>query len=86
MERSTWLSAAKKFLDEFFVGDIALDEAIVGQRLHIMQVLEVAGIGERVHVDDRIVGILRGEKPDDMGPDESSPSGDQYLLLHNELD
>ena len=67
------------------VGNVGLDESVVGTVLDVLEVCEVAGIRQLVEVDDMVVGILVDKKSDNMGTDESGSAGDQYILLiiHN---
>ena len=74
MLRSTWLSAAKLTTASIAcarmtlqhrraVADVAAHEDVPGVALQVAQVLEVAGVGQGVEVDDQIV---RPRAPDQM--------------------
>jgi hypothetical protein len=66
MERSTWLSAAKLTMArgggassaDQRVADVALDEVVALVPSQAGEVLQVAGVGELVEVDDRLVCCL----------------------------
>ena len=63
------------------IDDVGLDEEVVGARLDVGQVGQVAGVGEFVDVDDAIVGIFPDEKPDDVRADEPGAPGDDDIAL-----
>ena len=47
----------------FQVGNIGLDERIVGLPFYVLEVGEVAGIGQLIEVDNLIVRIAVDEQP-----------------------
>jgi hypothetical protein len=49
------LVLGKQAADEVKVADVALDEGVARIALQAGEVLEVAGVGQRVEVDDRLV-------------------------------
>ena len=61
------------------VADVGPDEGIVGFVLDVLQVGEVAGVGELVEVDDVVVGIFVDEETDHVRTDESGASGDENV-------
>ena len=63
------------------IDDVGLDEEVVGARLDVGQVGQVAGVGEFVDVDDAVVGIFPDEKPDDVRADEPGAPGDDDIAL-----
>ena len=58
------------------VTDVHLDKLVVGTVLDILQIGEVAGIGQLVKVDDLILGILVDEQSYYMAADEAGTAGD----------
>ncbi len=86
-ERSTWLSAAKWTTwsqpvhgrpHRVAVADVAVHEAEARVVLEIGQVLAVAGVGEGVEHDDRVVGG-RENVADEVGADESGGARDEQF-------
>ena len=61
--------------DGFFVTDICLDEGVVVTLFHILQILEVACIGQGIHVDDAdLVVIFLKHVVNVVGTDETGSS------------
>ncbi len=58
------------------VADVALNEAVAGVVLDVAQVVEVAGVGELVEVDD-IVVVMAQEPAHEVGADEAGAAGDE---------
>jgi hypothetical protein len=77
MLRSTWLSAAKltSAPDYIRVGDIALDKRIA-RRVDLLEVVEVARIGQLVQVDDMDLGVRAQLIAHERRADEARPAGD----------
>ena len=61
------------------VAYVCLDEDIVWAILYILEIREVAGIGELVDVDYAVVGIVLHEQSHDVAADESRTSGYHYI-------
>lgn len=62
------------------VADIGLHEGVVRLVLDILQVGEVAGVGERIEIDDAILGVLVDEEADDVGADEAGTTCNQDVF------
>ena len=58
------------------VTDVHLDELIVRLVLDVLEVGEVAGIGQLVEVDDLVFGIFVDEEADDVAADEAGAASD----------
>ena len=65
------------FEDRLEVADVGLDEGVVGLVLDVLEVREVARVGQLVQVDDPVVRILVHEQPYDMVADETGAAGDE---------
>ena len=65
--------------DELAVADVAVDERQPLVRHHIGEVLQVAGVGERVERDD-LVRRCRQQVADEGRGDEPRPAGDEHAL------
>lgn len=65
-----------QLVEGFEVADIHLDKLIVGATLDILQVGEVAGIGELIKIDNLIFGIFVDEQTYNMTPYKSGTAGD----------
>ena len=66
--------------DEVEVADVALDEDVARVALERGEVLEVAGVGQRVEVDDGLVGMGQPVE-DEIAADEAGAAGDEDHLL-----
>ena len=71
-----------QFIDPFKVADVHLDKAVVRLVLYVLQVGEVAGIGQLVEVDDLIFGIFVHKKTNNVTADETSATGDDDGSFH----
>ena len=60
----------------FKVADVHLDELVVGLGLDVLEVGEVACIGELVEVDDLVVGVFVDEEADYVAADETGSACD----------
>ena len=76
------LVLGKQFGDEVEVADVALDENVAGIATQAGEILEVAGVGQRVEVDDRLVG-LRQPVEDEIAADETGTAGDEDIAPLN---
>lgn len=63
------------------VADVFLHERVVGLVLDVVQVSQVAGVGQLVEVDDVVVGVLVDEQADYMAADETGTAGDYDVSL-----
>ena len=64
------------------VADVHLDEPVVGPVLDVLEVREIARVGEFVQVDDPVVRIFVHEQPHDVAADEAGAAGDDNCLIH----
>ena len=62
--------------DEVEVADVALDEEVARVALQGGEVLEVAGVGQRVEVDDGLIGLGQPVE-DEVAADEAGTTGDE---------
>ncbi len=62
--------------DRLPVADVGADEAVARVRLHLAQVVRVAGVGELVQVDDvhRLPALPAEQPADEVGADETGAS------------
>ncbi len=58
------------------VADIHLHELVIGPVLDILQVGQIAGIGQFIQVDNLVLRIFVHKKPDYMAADKPGTSGD----------
>ena len=68
---------AQQRVDERAIGDVALDEAVPPARVEAGEVLERAGVGERVEVDHARRRIRSEEVVNEARPDEPGAAGDE---------
>ena len=60
------------------VADVHLDKAIVGLILYVLEVGEVARVGQLVKVDDLIFGVFVDKQTYHMIADKTRTAGDKY--------
>ena len=65
-----------QLVDTLEVADVHLDEAVVRLVLDVLQVGEVAGVGQLVEVDDFVFRIFVDEEADDVAADEAGAACD----------
>ncbi len=65
-----------QLVDAIEITDVHLDELIVGLVLDVLEVGEVAGIGQLVEVDDLVFRVFVDEKSNDMAADEACATSD----------
>lgn len=63
------------------ITDVHLHEPVVGAVLYVLQVGQIAGVGQLVKVDDAIIRILVYEQAHDVAAYESGTAGDHYGSL-----
>lgn len=69
----------------FAVADVTLHETVIGALLDIAQILEVAGVGQLVEIDNPVIGIFPDEQPHHMAADESGSAGNQNMFHNSSL-
>ena len=62
------------------IADVHLDEPVVWSPLDVLEVGQVAGVGQGVEVDDPHVGMAGDPSADHMRPDEARTTGDEQDL------
>ena len=67
-------------LDQSSIADVALDEAVAGIGGDVGQVLEVAGVGELVEVDQAYVGAALQAEPHEVRADKAAAAGDEKVF------
>ena len=68
------LVLGEQFGDEVEIADVTLDEEVARVTLQSGEVLEVAGVSQRVEVDDRFIR-LRQPVEDEIATDKTSATG-----------
>ena len=63
------------------VADVGLDEDIVGGYFDVLQVGQVAGIGQFVEIDDAVIRVFLDEETDNMAADKASAAGNKDVSL-----
>ena len=66
----------KQALDRLFVTDIRLNKDIIRVAFHALQVFQIAGIGQLVHVDDLNVAVLVQHIDHEVRADKAGAAGD----------
>jgi hypothetical protein len=61
------------------ITDVGLDESVVGTVLNVLEVSQVAGISELVHIDDMVIRIPVYKTANDMASYKTGTSGNQYV-------
>ena len=65
-----------QLVDAVEVADVHPDELVVGFVLDILQIGQVAGVGQLVQVDDSVIGVFVHEEANNMAADEAGAAGD----------
>ena len=65
------------------VADVHLDKLVVGFRLHILQVGQVASVCQLVEVDDVVLGILVHKQAHYMAANKACTTSNYYCSFHN---
>ena len=68
----------EQFWDQRAVANVTVDEAVVRAFLDAGQVFRIAGIGERVQIDDAIFRMMLAPVMNEVGADEAGAAGDEY--------
>ena len=66
----------KQALDRLFVTDIRLNKDIIRVAFHTLQVFQIAGIGQLVHVDDLNVAVFVQHIDHEVRADKAGAAGD----------
>ena len=88
MDDAVHLFLLHKGVEAFEVADVHLDELVVRLVLYVLEVFQVAGVGQFVKVDDLVLGIFVDKQADNVTADESGTSGydDGSAVVHNWLE
>ena len=65
----------KQPLNQSAVLDVAFDESVVGIRLDVAEVFQVASVGQGIEVDHLRIGSVGQQLADHVGTDESGTAG-----------
>src|SRR5690606_2175498 len=82
MNHSLRIVFCKQFCKFLRVIDVSLFKNVIRCLLHIAKVLEIAGVSERIEVDDPVRWILCHEQTDYMRTDEACATGDYDSMRH----
>ena len=64
------------------VADVHPDELVVWLVLNVLEVSQIAGIGQLVKIDNLVLGIFVDEQAYHMTSDESCTAGNDYCSFH----
>jgi len=69
--------ASEQLADQFAVGNVAVHKGVRGVRGKRIEIVGVAGVGERVQIND---GFIAGGEPilNEIAADEARAAGDKY--------
>ena len=69
--------ASEEFADQFAVGNVAVHKGVRGVRGKRVEIVGVAGVGERVKIND---GFIAGGEPilNEIAADKARAAGDKY--------
>jgi len=65
------LDASQSRFDARGVDDISLDEAIAGVASQVAQIIKIAGVGQKVEIDDFVSGIIAQPITDEIRTDKA---------------
>ena len=82
MDNAVHVLLLHEFEHALKVADVHLHETVVGLVLDVLEVLQVARIGELVQVDDPVLGVLVHEQAHDVTADEAGAAGDDKGFIH----
>ena len=88
MDDTVYLILLHQFQHLVIVADICLDKYIVRLVLNVLQIRQVAGVGQFVQVDDAVFRILVHEQAYHVAADETGTAGNQYVTFecsHNKM-
>ncbi len=71
----------KDIIDNILIADVSFDERIVFTTIEIYETFEIACIGQRIEIDDKVLWVLMYEMADEVGTDESRAAGNKDLLF-----
>ena len=74
---------AQQRRDHLAVADVGAHEDVAAIALQVAQVLQVAGVGEGVDVDQQVVGPAPAHQPRETGADEAGPAGDSFYETYS---
>ena len=74
----------KQALDQLLVADVALHKDVAGVALNVLQVLEVAGVGQLVEVDQQDLRVLLEHIMHKVGTNKTGAAGDK-IFFHNKI-
>ena len=71
-------------IDGIKIADVRTHKAVVGFILNIFEVREIARVGQLIHIDDAVLGVLVHEETYHMTSDKSGSAGDDDRFHYNE--
>ena len=77
VDHAVGLVAVKEVVNGQGVADVDALKAVVRGLGHVGQVFEVAGVGQGVDVDNRVLRVALNEAANDVRADESGSAGDK---------
>ena len=81
MDHSVDLIVAHHSAHGVKIGHICFYKCVVGPRLHILEILQIAGIRQQIQIHYIIVRIFLYKESHHMGADEAGSPGDQYIAF-----
>ena len=78
IDNGAGLVLGEQFGDEVEVADVTLDEGVARVSLERGEVFEVAGVGQRIEVDDGLVGMGQPVE-DEVAADEAGAACDEDI-------
>ena len=82
MDDAIHLFVLHQLIEGIEVADVHLDKLVVGLVLDVLQIGEVAGIGQFVEVNDVILGILVHEQAHHVTSDEACAASNDDVSFH----
>ena len=79
------LMLTKKLIQQVAIGDVSVHKQVALRMGEIFEVLQAAGVGKRVEVDDLYVRVLQQQVVDEVGADEARASGYQLVFHYYSL-
>ena len=73
----------KYLLHLFKITDIRLDKGIIRSIFDILQICQIAGIGQFIQIDNVVIGIFGNEQANHMRSYKTSTSCNQNILQHH---
>ncbi len=85
VDDAVYMLVLHQLVESLEVADVHLHELVVRTVLNILQVCQVAGVGQLVEIDDVILRVLVHEQAHHMAPYEAGATSNNYCLRHTYL-